>query len=1377
MASPVLESSEEKIFGFKLMRLIVDGGTEALRNIFLTIHPGNNLHTVLAGNYLILYRLFNTNKVITQPQWDKLYPRAPKIPNINEFDITLLVILLRNICGLSSPSTGWNVMPISTDNSREANIVRIKFFRNNFFGHVSGTDVSRLDFEARWVEVSKALLGLGLSRTEIDSLKTEECGEDEVNRVRKEWNESDREIVREIAGVKKMLEEDRKLMHETLKEVKSSPKDIVSECLHWCDFEKEIQLLLERYTEGTREWVFQQVSTWLNNTNSDNRAFIISGQAGMGKSTIAGVICKRFSEHLGGCHFFQYDNDRYNTPKFLLQSLAWQLCSAFPKYKENLTHKLSGNKGKILDNINIKGLFSLLFEEPLANIPDPGKHFLIVIDALDECRQEEKDQLADLINGHFHKFPGFIRFLITTRSEKDIVRKFQALSPMFLERDDERNLNDLRLFFVDELKIVAKHAPSDKLVKTLVEKSEGLMLYASFLCKLTEDISIIPNIESLPAGIEEIYESYFKRLENGIRILGTDQENFLSFLSVLAVAKQPLPLALIEGLLTPEKDSSIAQRKLRKLINCVSSLFVIRDDCVSFFHKSVRDWLVKSNHDFTIIEKHGHKTLADICAYQMGTLKQDEVRFTYDLSMKYSLQYGIPHLLLAEMKDQHALTKMVDYVTDLEIVHASLCIDVYKTLSNLSSLESHNMYKTLREKTQATIKRLIGIIRKYTSILKVAAQSFFQHVLNENSEELSPTASALLMTRYREFAYFQSMEEEGSTEKAAIGRILTTGSILDVDISPAEDFLVCECSGGGIELFSLFDFKCLWKIDNCLPGFQGCIQSKNTCRRVVFHPFKNVIFPGRLDRVLNLEGKFESGPFNVDQTSAKFTNSCFSHDKNKMVTNCDNNLTVWNLVDNSKIISLSCRSLSSILFSANDNFFATTDSDELCVYDTENSYSMISRPNGEKFLPILYSTCNSDSWYCEAAFGFENEIVKCDLTTKRVSKHFPALPMNARAVAFIESHDDLSCLDKIRFSNLFILGNLSALFFRWGTTQIELVRLTELIPDSKPTLKSAHYRIERCSISVNGKYVYSQGEKFLECRRERTSATSVSLENVYSQDEKLYVSMRSCTQCVKSSKLIQVKDIDAPFVPVTNGVFFLGEVGEKHGEGNRSDGECIRGAPELWDSEVTQRLFSFPDLTGTRHCLSVADDLIACVMESQVCFFDVLKKGIVARTPLPKRSFTSETDNLRVIACSSQYDVLIGRFYELLLLQAENIIVLDTHVLDNTGYLMNACFSPKGRFLACFIPGLVVIFSVDILPFKITFETSLYSCPLHAQFVDEEHLIYAKRKSLCLMNVKTGNVLTSIPSFSNESVGKFSVSLKTGIIVLYGLYGYEETKL
>jgi hypothetical protein len=295
MASSVLESSEEKIYGFKLMRLIVHGGTEVLRNIFLGIHPGN-LHAVLSTHHPTLYPLFKTKKIISQPQWDKLYPFPPRIPNIQEFDITLLVILLRNICSLSPPSTGWNAMPGSTDNSREANVVRIKLFRNNFFGHVPGTNVSRLDFEAHWVEIGSTLRTLGINQVEIDRLKTEQCGEEEVDRVRTEWNESEKEVVRELGRLGKKID-------ESLKQVKSSTKDIVSECLHEHDFKYEIQSFYENYTEGTREWVFDQVSKWLKDKLSNNRAFIISGQAGMGKSTIAAVTCKRFPEHFGACHF------------------------------------------------------------------------------------------------------------------------------------------------------------------------------------------------------------------------------------------------------------------------------------------------------------------------------------------------------------------------------------------------------------------------------------------------------------------------------------------------------------------------------------------------------------------------------------------------------------------------------------------------------------------------------------------------------------------------------------------------------------------------------------------------------------------------------------------------------------------------------------------------------------------------------------------------------------------------------------------------------------------------------------------------------------------------------------------------------------------
>ncbi len=252
-----------------------------------------------------------------------------------------------------------------------------------------------------------------------------------------------------------------------------------------------------------------------------------------------------------------------------------------------------------------------------------------------------------------------------------------------------------------------------RLVESLVEKSEGLMLYASFLCRLSENMYINLNTERLPSGIEEIYELYFNRLRNELKILYIDGVKFLSLLGVIAVAKQPLPLALIEKrLLSSVNDLSNPKGTLSKINNCLSSLLVIKDECVSFFHKSVKDWLVTSDHDFTIHEKDGHKILAELCADTLKTLKQCDVKATYDHGTHYVLQYGIEHMLRAEREE------LIDNIIDLEIVHVSVCIDVNTTLNNLAYLASHNLCRILSERTQETVNSLVCVIRKFKHILE-----------------------------------------------------------------------------------------------------------------------------------------------------------------------------------------------------------------------------------------------------------------------------------------------------------------------------------------------------------------------------------------------------------------------------------------------------------------------------------------------------------------------------------------------------------------------------------------------------------------------------------------------------------------------------------
>ena len=127
VATSLLASSVEKTNGAKLSRLLIDGGTTVLRKVFDGYHPPASLAADLDAYYAILNNLYR-RRILNGHQWDKLFPPSGVAPDSNTFEITLLFLLLTNICGLFPPPTGWHSKPPASDTSLEANLARIKFF-------------------------------------------------------------------------------------------------------------------------------------------------------------------------------------------------------------------------------------------------------------------------------------------------------------------------------------------------------------------------------------------------------------------------------------------------------------------------------------------------------------------------------------------------------------------------------------------------------------------------------------------------------------------------------------------------------------------------------------------------------------------------------------------------------------------------------------------------------------------------------------------------------------------------------------------------------------------------------------------------------------------------------------------------------------------------------------------------------------------------------------------------------------------------------------------------------------------------------------------------------------------------------------------------
>ena len=209
-AAPAAPSTKETTNYARLCRLLVELGTQALRVTFDSIHAPANLHAVLAGRKTVLQSL-RSKKIINPTQWGKLFPSISSSVSSASFDITLLMVLLRNICGLVAPATGWDDLPTATDLSREADIARIKFFRNTVYAHAQHASVDDTTFNSQWRAIRESMVRLGglQYRTAINRLETE-CMDPETKQhyteLLEQWKKDEDNVKDQLDEVMKKLD-------------------------------------------------------------------------------------------------------------------------------------------------------------------------------------------------------------------------------------------------------------------------------------------------------------------------------------------------------------------------------------------------------------------------------------------------------------------------------------------------------------------------------------------------------------------------------------------------------------------------------------------------------------------------------------------------------------------------------------------------------------------------------------------------------------------------------------------------------------------------------------------------------------------------------------------------------------------------------------------------------------------------------------------------------------------------------------------------------------------------------------------------------------------------------------------------------------------
>ena len=717
MASDLLQEKENFT---RLSRLLVDKGTEALKNIFDGIHPPANLQTVFNGARKSLLKL--KFKVINDSQWNLLFPPPGNPPDSKTFDVTLLTILLRK-----PPTTGWNVMPANTDRSIEANIVRLKLLRNKVYAHVTTTQVDNATFDSLWKEISQALVELNIPRKDIDDLKASPLGTNEEMylKIIKEWKSQEEDSLSKIEDMKSSVDEIKKicLSNQTTMESKfeclinhpsqasknpnlqqASSKESDEDLLRKLakhNFKGKIKGKLEFFHPGTREWLLQRVDQFVEDEKS--RILFLTGGPGFGKSVFAAKVCHDFKEKkkLAACHFCDFSSSNLRDPMIMLQSLASQMCENTVGFKEKLLDQLK-RPHKIH---NLKDAFQIYLQNPLdeMELEDP---ILLVIDALDESAADNKSEIMDLIDDYFTYLPACVKVLVTGRPEISIA-KLDGVQKIHIANDDTNNQSDLKRYFEHCLpSLVGRKVQNPEknklhsvvaeqgIYKALTLKCEGSFLYAFYVqseLKKRDDLDKMTGeelIEFLPDGLDSIYQKYFKRLETELKTVVPNNVDVLTVLQMLAASKEDLPLTFIPRALGLAPVCRETKSIINKVNEAVSCLLYVSNNLVTVFHKSVIDWLIAegySGHEYTVKRADGNKSLWLICEKVLEEIKEiicseKELKFTYDVM--YSLCYAFHYLTACKIKESFFWMADVAIIHAVFIAHFNTEIDFIRSVFN-----------------------------------------------------------------------------------------------------------------------------------------------------------------------------------------------------------------------------------------------------------------------------------------------------------------------------------------------------------------------------------------------------------------------------------------------------------------------------------------------------------------------------------------------------------------------------------------------------------------------------------------------------------------------------------------------------------------------
>ena len=368
---------------------------------------------------------------------------------------------------------------------------------------------------------------------------------------------------------------------------------------------------------GTRTTILDDIELWIRDFDRPP-VYWLNGLAGTGKSTIAQTIAERtFADgRLGASFFCSRDFEDRRNLQSIFPTLAVQLARRYTQFRSTFVRLVRSDPEIVYESLYNQ--MKNLIVQPLV---EASISTVIVIDALDECKDEEPTSAILSVLGQFVAKVPMVKFFITGRPESRIREGFRlpllakATDVFILHKVEPGQVDkDIRLFFrhnFSELK-TRRHGldgwPTEGQLDLLCERAGGLFVYATATVRFIDQRNSSPKKQLgclLQSQSSTVFEGRTKLRANVNTTLDSlytsilqeafgddDPENdskIRSVLGAVVLATNPLSPSAIATLLGLESE------EVFPILLSMQSFLVLQEDIdqpVRPFHKSFPDFIV-----------------------------------------------------------------------------------------------------------------------------------------------------------------------------------------------------------------------------------------------------------------------------------------------------------------------------------------------------------------------------------------------------------------------------------------------------------------------------------------------------------------------------------------------------------------------------------------------------------------------------------------------------------------------------------------------------------------------------------------------------------------------------------------------------------------